>query len=75
MHYLSTQVPMNFAAIPEQEISVACERFNLSLDIWVRQERAFGLMKKVYASHSAQGESNLFRVNPEKVLRRKRKNV
>jgi hypothetical protein len=27
----------------------ACERFNLPLETWTRQESAFGLLKKVYA--------------------------
>jgi hypothetical protein len=41
--------PLHFAAIPETEISQACERFNLPLETWRRQESAFGLLKKVYA--------------------------
>ena len=40
-------------AIPEAEIASACERFNLSLDTWQQQERAFGLLRKVYAKRAA----------------------
>jgi hypothetical protein len=29
-----------------------CERFGMSLDTWQRQERAFGLLKKVYAKRA-----------------------
>ncbi len=32
--------PLDFAAIPEQEIAAACERFSISLETWQRQERA-----------------------------------
>jgi len=46
-------VPLNFAAIPETEIVQACERFSISLDTWRRQERAFGLLRKVYAKRAA----------------------
>jgi len=53
MWHLITRVPLNFAAIPESEIASACEKFNLSLDTWQRQERAFGLMKKVYEKRAA----------------------
>ena len=52
MGHLTFRVPLNFSAIPEREITVACERFNLSLDTWKRQERAFGLLKKVYAKRA-----------------------
>jgi hypothetical protein len=47
--HLTYRVPLHFAAIPEAEIAQACERFNLSLETWTRQEHAFGLLKKVYA--------------------------
>jgi hypothetical protein len=47
--HLTYRVPLHFAAIPEAEIAQACERFNLSLETWARQEHAFGLLKKVYA--------------------------
>jgi len=46
-------VPLHFVAIPENEIVQRCERFNLPLDNWLRQERAFGLLKKVYAKRAA----------------------
>jgi hypothetical protein len=46
--HLTFRVPLHFAAIPETEIVQACERFNLSLETWTRQERAFGLLRKVY---------------------------
>jgi hypothetical protein len=55
MWHLITRVPLNFAAIPETEIKAACEKFNLRLDTWHRQECAFGLLKKVYAKRSAIG--------------------
>ena len=47
---LTYRVPLHFAAIPETEIAQACERFNLSLETWTRQERAFGLLRKVHAN-------------------------
>jgi len=50
--HLTFRLPLNFAAIPETEIVQACERFNLPLDTWRRQERAFGLLKKVYAKRA-----------------------
>jgi hypothetical protein len=40
---------LHFAAIPDAEIIQACERFNLPLETWQRQERTFGLLRKVYA--------------------------
>jgi hypothetical protein len=50
--HLTYRVPLNFAAISETDIREACERFNLSLETWTRQERAFGLLKKVYAKRA-----------------------
>lgn len=50
--HLTYRVPLNFAAIPETDIREACERFNLSLETWTRQERAFGLLRKVYAKRA-----------------------
>lgn len=47
--HLTFRVPLHFAAIPEAEIAQACARFNLSRATWTRQERAFGLLRKVYA--------------------------
>jgi len=47
--HLTYRVPLHFAAIPEADIKEACERFGVSLDTWQRQQRAFGLLKKVYA--------------------------
>jgi hypothetical protein len=47
--HLTTRVPLNIIAIPETEIASACERFNLPLETWLRQESAFGLLKKVYS--------------------------
>jgi hypothetical protein len=47
--HLTYRVPLNFAAISETDIKEACERFNLPLETWTRQEHAFGLLKKVYA--------------------------
>jgi hypothetical protein len=47
--HLMYRVPLYWAAIPHTEIGKACERFNLPLEIWLRQERTFGLLKKVYA--------------------------
>ena len=51
--HLTYRVPLHFAAFPETEIVQACERFNLPLETWRRQERAFGLLKKVYAKRAA----------------------
>ena len=39
--------------IPKTEIKAVCEKFNLPLDIWRRQERAFGLLRKIYAKRAA----------------------
>jgi hypothetical protein len=50
--HLTYRVPLHFAAIAEAEIAQACERFNLSLETWTRQERAFGLLRKVYAKRA-----------------------
>ena len=50
--HLTFRVTLNYAAIPETEIAQACERFNLPLETWTRQERAFGLMQKVYAKRA-----------------------
>ena len=46
------RLPLNFAAIPETEIVQACERFNMPRETWRRQERAFGLLQKVYAKRA-----------------------
>jgi hypothetical protein len=46
-------VPLHFAAIPETEIVQACERFNMPCEAWRRQERAFGLLRKIYAKRAA----------------------
>jgi hypothetical protein len=51
--HLTTRVPLNVVAIPEAEIVSACERFNLPLETWRSQERAFGLLQKVYAKRAA----------------------
>ena len=51
--HLTTRVPLNVVAIPETEIASACERFNLPLETWRRQERAFGLLQKLYAKRAA----------------------
>ena len=50
--HLETRVPLHFAAIPETEITEACERFNISRATWARQECAFGLLNKVYAKRA-----------------------
>jgi hypothetical protein len=50
--HLTFRVPLNFAAIPEADTKEACERFGMSLDTWQRQERAFGLLSKVYAKRA-----------------------
>jgi hypothetical protein len=50
--HLTFRVPLNYAAIPETEIAQACERFNLPLETWTRQEGTFSLMRKVYAKRA-----------------------
>jgi hypothetical protein len=50
--HLTYRVPLHFAAIPETDIKEACERFNLPLETWTRQEHAFGLLRKVYAKRA-----------------------
>ena len=47
--HLTTRIPLNIVAIPENEIMRACERFNLPLETWQRQESAFRLLEKVYS--------------------------
>jgi hypothetical protein len=47
--HLMYRVPLCWAAIPDTEIANACERFNLPLETWRRQESAFRLLKKVYS--------------------------
>lgn len=37
----------------QHEIVAACERVNMHLETWQRQERAFGLMRRVYAKRAA----------------------
>ncbi|PYK79805.1 MAG: hypothetical protein DME37_07985 [Verrucomicrobia bacterium] len=49
MWYLMFRPPLYFAAIPEAELMQACARFNISVETWRRQERAFGLLREVYA--------------------------
>jgi hypothetical protein len=51
--HLTTRIPLNVVAIPETEIASACERFNLPFETWRSQERAFGLLQKVYAKRAA----------------------
>ena len=51
--HLTFRVLLHFAAIPETEIVQACERFQITLDTWKRQEQAFNLMQKVYAKRAA----------------------
>jgi hypothetical protein len=63
--HLTFRVPLNFAAIPEAGIKAACERFGMSLDTWQRQERAFGLLRKVYAKRAKlRGEQPLIATAP-----------
>jgi hypothetical protein len=50
--HLTYRVPLHFAAIPESEIAAACEQFNMHIETWRRQERAFGLLRKVYANRA-----------------------
>ena len=50
---LTYRVPLSFVAIPDAEIQAACERFKLAPDTWQRQERVFGLLRKVYAKRAA----------------------
>jgi hypothetical protein len=51
--HLMYRVPLYWVAIPETEIASACERFNLPLESWQSQARAFGLLQKVYAKRAA----------------------
>lgn len=51
--HLTYRVPLHHAAIPEADIVTACERFKMHLETWQRQERAFGLMRKVYAKRAS----------------------
>jgi hypothetical protein len=62
--HLITRVPLNFVAIPETEIKTACEKFNLPLETWRRQEGAFGLLRKVYAKRAAIRGLNQSMINP-----------
>jgi hypothetical protein len=51
--HLIYRVPLNVIMISEDEIKKACEEFSMCLDQWHRQEKAFGLLKKVYAKRAA----------------------
>ncbi len=51
--HLVKRVPLHFVAIPQAEIVAACKRFSIAIQTWTRQERAFGLMSKVYATRAA----------------------
>ena len=53
MWHLMYRVPLHLVAIPENEIVVACENFNVPLETWKRQERAFALLGRVYAKRAA----------------------
>lgn len=67
-NYLIVRVPLNYAAIPDEEIVRACELYRLPFETWVRQSKAFALMQKVYAKRAAiRGERP---VQPETVHRR-----
>ncbi len=50
--HLTMRVPLNFVALPEEEIASSCARCGLTLETWRRQELAFGLMRKVYAKRA-----------------------
>ncbi len=58
-NYLTVRVPLHFAAIPEAEVKAACARYGMSYETWRRQEKAFGLMKKVYAKRATIRGSSL----------------
>jgi hypothetical protein len=63
--HLTYRVPLHFGAIPEGDIRAACERFNLPLETWSRQEHAFGLLRKVYANRAKlRGERNFVPLFP-----------
>jgi hypothetical protein len=51
--HLVGSVPLNFVVIPDQEITSACQRCGMALETWQRQERAFGLMRKIYTKRAA----------------------
>jgi hypothetical protein len=53
MWNLTYRVRLHFAAIPDTEIAQACERFNMHIETWRRQERTFGLLKKAYMKRAA----------------------
>ena len=50
--HLSTRVPINIIAIPDEDIAAACKSFDLSLETWWQQARAFGLVQKIYGKRS-----------------------
>ena len=50
--HLVYRVSLEWAAVPAGEIQAACRRFNMAPDTWERQERAFGLMRQVYAKRA-----------------------
>lgn len=50
--HLISRVPLNFVEIPQSEIVAACEQYSLALETWQRQEKAFGLMRIVYAKRA-----------------------
>ena len=41
-------MPLYHAAIPREAILEACEKVDMTEEDWQRQERAFGLLRRVY---------------------------
>ena len=52
MWHLIYRVPLNFTAIPQEEIQKACEQFNYTVGQWQRQATVFGLWDKIYAKRA-----------------------
>jgi hypothetical protein len=45
---LTTQVPLDHIQIPEEMIREACNRYRYDYEEWLRVERRYGLMRKIY---------------------------
>ena len=45
---LITQVSLEYVQIPEELVRQACDRYKLDFEQWLRMERKFALMRKIY---------------------------
>lgn len=65
--HLTFRVPLNYGAIPENEIKAACERFNYTVQQWQAQANAFGLWHKIYSKRAKLRGDELLQQSPSVV--------